>query len=72
MTKIEKDNAILTLVRRCNSDMKKFSNDMVNEHKRILDGYEALIKPLGVTRIQFMVMIGRYNGVLKDWKEEYC
>lgn len=69
MNKIEIDNALFALVRQCNDEMIKAGKRNDEAHKAILDRYEAKIKPLKVSRITFMVLIGRANNILKDWGE---
>ena len=71
MNKIEKQNVINALVTRCIDEMRKVGNDNVPAHKAILDRYEAQIKPLGLTRTDFMVQIGYKTGALKNYREIY-
>lgn len=71
MNKIEKQNAINALVTRCLDEMRKAGNDNVPAHKAILDRYEAQIKPLNMTRTEFMVQIGYRTGALKNYREIY-
>lgn len=72
MNKIEKENIMRALVSRCAEQMKYSGVDNDKEHKRIIDAHYAQIKPLGVTRIEFMIEIGRHTGALKNWHEIYC